>query len=166
MNKYKLISTSTLQVDICEKVEIDGFDYYISIDRIKKLNPGDKYWTIVENHRRVVQYPKHIQDSTSKVLICTNHPYSPVPRVIDVNYYADMNSLKYEYGYNPDFFIDGYNLSQQEYPFSKQEVCEFVEWLNLHYRDLEHTIEFKNAEGTLELLERWDTERIKTLFYE
>ena len=43
---------------------------------------------------------------------------------------------------------------QDKNKYSEEEVCEFVEWLNLHYRALEHTISFKDARGTKELLQQ------------
>jgi hypothetical protein len=52
------------------------------------------------------------------------------------------------------YWIDGAKW-QAERGFDEEEVCEFVEWMNLHYRDLEHTLSFKDARGTKELLKKW-----------
>jgi len=51
-------------------------------------------------------------------------------------------------------FIEGAKW-QAERMYSEEEVCEFVEWLNLHYRALEHTISFKDARGTKKLLQQF-----------
>jgi hypothetical protein len=45
--------------------------------------------------------------------------------------------------------------------YSEEDVCQFVEWVNLHYRNLEHTISFKGVSGTKELLHLW--KEIKTI---
>jgi len=57
------------------------------------------------------------------------------------------NSLKQE------GFIEGYKAATKVY--SEEDVCDFVEWMNLHYRALEHTIASKDASGTRELLQYW-----------
>jgi len=57
-----------------------------------------------------------------------------------------------------DGFIEGAKL-QAEQMYSEEDVCEFVEWLNLHYRALEHTISFKDARGTKELLQQFKNQR-------
>jgi hypothetical protein len=50
-------------------------------------------------------------------------------------------------------FKDGHKAATKVY--SEDDVCDFVEWMNLHYRALEHTISFKDATGTKQLLQRW-----------
>jgi hypothetical protein len=50
-------------------------------------------------------------------------------------------------------FKFGYKAATKVY--SEDDVCDFVEWMNLHYRALEHTISFKDATGTKQLLQRW-----------
>jgi hypothetical protein len=44
--------------------------------------------------------------------------------------------------------------------YSEEEVCDFVEWMNLHYRALEHTISFKDARGTRELLKQFKKNKL------
>jgi hypothetical protein len=48
-----------------------------------------------------------------------------------------------------------WKAEQDKNKYSEEEICEFVEWLNLHYRALEHTISFKDARGTKELLQQF-----------
>lgn len=80
--KYKLINIHTKEETLCDKVTIDGFDYYVSDNYINKLKPDDAYHTIVENPRRVVRYTKHIQDTSSVVIICTNNPNLDIPKIV------------------------------------------------------------------------------------
>jgi hypothetical protein len=44
---------------------------------------------------------------------------------------------------------------QAQKMYSEEDVCDFVEWINLHYRSLEHTVSFKDARGTKELLQQF-----------
>ena len=75
----------------------------------------------------------------------------------------DVEKLAFEYDRNrtgkwinwdvKNGFIAGYKAATKVY--SEDDVCDFVEWMNLHYRALEHTISFKDATGTKQLLQRW-----------
>jgi hypothetical protein len=75
----------------------------------------------------------------------------------------DVEKLAFEYDRNrtgkwinwdvKNGFIAGYKKATKVY--SEDDVCDFVEWMNLHYRALEHTISFKDATGTKQLLQRW-----------
>jgi hypothetical protein len=58
-------------------------------------------------------------------------------------------------------FIDGYNKAKEVYKFTEKDICEFVEWMNLHYRALEHTISFKGVKGTKELINLWKKQQPK-----
>ncbi|MCA2656091.1 MAG: hypothetical protein IM591_12295 [Chitinophagaceae bacterium] len=58
-------------------------------------------------------------------------------------------------------FIKGYNKAKEVYKFTEEDICEFVEWMNLHYRALEHTISFKGVKGTKELINLWKEQQPK-----
>lgn len=60
-------------------------------------------------------------------------------------------------------FIKGYNKAKKTYKYTEEDICKFVEWMNLHYRTLEHTISFKGVEGTKELLTLWLKQNKKEL---
>ena len=125
--KYKLINTKTGEQHICDKVIIDGFDYYVSDTKIFELKPDDKYATIVENRRRIVFYTKHIQ-SKDNVVIATNNPNIDIPKVIDkveelgedetntrILKHKTPSQVAKQYF---DGFIIGYNKSQETHPIS------------------------------------------------
>jgi hypothetical protein len=61
-----------------------------------------------------------------------------------------FNSSSKEY----DAFIAGAEW-QAKILYTEEDICNFVEWMNLHYRALEHTIALKNAESTKDLLHKW-----------
>ena len=44
---------------------------------------------------------------------------------------------------------------QSERMYSEEEVCEFIKWINLHYRALEHTLSFKDVKNTKDLLKQF-----------
>jgi hypothetical protein len=54
-----------------------------------------------------------------------------------------------------------YNKAKEVYKFTEEDICEFVEWMNLHYRALEHTISFKGVKGTKELINLWKEQQPK-----
>jgi hypothetical protein len=54
--------------------------------------------------------------------------------------------------------VDSYKVATKT--FSEDDVCDFVEWMNLHYRALEHTIFLKDAMGTKGLLQQWNKSKI------
>ena len=71
---YKLVNTQTGESHICEKIEKDGFDYYVNDSEI----PTDaKYIAIEENPRRFVIYSKCVTGtlgSSPKLIIFSNEP--------------------------------------------------------------------------------------------
>jgi hypothetical protein len=139
MKQYKLVNRKTKEETFCSKVVIDEFDYYVN-DYISDEVNGDL---------TKIPFNKIILLSVAT----TNHNID-VPKVID-----EIKELGI-------FEKNGYNKSQETHPFSAEDVCEFVEWMNLHYRVLEHTLKFKNCSGTKQLLNLWEKEQIKTIYYE
>jgi hypothetical protein len=153
MKQYKLVNSRTKEETFCSKVVIDEFDYYVN-DYISDEVNGDL---------TKIPFNKIILLS-----VATTNPNIDVPKVID-----EIKELGIkEYGpigiglEKALCFKNGYNKSQETYPFSAEDVCEFVEWMNLHYRVLEHTLKFKNCSGTKQLLNLWEKEQIKTIYYE
>ena len=76
-------------------------------------------------------------------------PYSAMPNELKRQTFDEASSVW-------DYQSFGAGAEWQEKQmYSEDEVCNFVEWMNLHYRDLEHTISFKDVRGTKELLEQF-----------
>ena len=161
--KYKLISRKTNQETICDKVTIDGFEYYVSDTKIAELKPSDRYATIVENRRRIVFYTKHIQ-SKDNVVIATNNPNIDIPKVVD-----EVERLaKQEHSYNHKSVNEisfrlgvevGYNKSQETHSFSEEDMIEFAVFYQKHQgRSLEYW--GKN------LFKIWKEQQPKTIYYE
>ena len=174
---YKLKNIKTNEIHLCDKVTIDGFDYYVSDTKIFELKPDDKYATIVENRRRIVFYTKHIQ-SKDNVVIATNNPNIDIPKVVN-----KVEKLAKEQWGNVHRtgilgFIDGYNKSQETHPFSEEDMIEFVEWCqkpcledlrqpNVVYISSGNFYWYKHKKYTpKELLQLWKEQQPKVLFYE
>ncbi len=67
--------------------------------------------------------------------------------------YAESKSRNFKTTHVRDFTAGA--KWQKERMYSEEEVCEFIEWINLHYRDLEHTLSFKDAKNTKDLLKQF-----------
>lgn len=76
-------------------------------------------------------------------------PYSAMPNELKKQTFDEASSV-----WDYQSFSAGAEW-QEKQMYSEDEVCNFVEWMNLHYRDLEHTISFKDVRGTKELLEQF-----------
>lgn len=159
MKQYKLVNSKTKEETFCSKIVIDKFDYYVN-DYISDEVNGDL---------TKIPFNKIILLS-----VATTNPIIDVPKIIDEIEALSIKECNPDYGrfgeeleyVERQFWKKGYNKSQETYPFSAEDVCEFVEWMNLHYRLLEHTLKFKNCSGTKQLLNLWEKEQIKTIYYE
>ena len=117
MKKYKLINTTTKEEHLCDKVTIDGFDYYVS----------DEKYAVGENcigedegglriHKCVIL--NNCLAIGCKKVIATNNPNIDIPKVVN-----KVEKLAKEQWGNVHRtgilgFIDGYNKSQETHPFS------------------------------------------------
>ena len=173
--KYRLINLDTTKEHLCDKVTINGSDYYVS-DEIPKVGDwvieyqkGDE---IGELHFINGKYVLSVD--IQKKTIATTNLNIDIPQVADeVEELAD----KYVKGqpirnrsiandeWNATGFVNGYKKSQETHPFSEEDVCDFVEWMNLHYRALEHTISLKGVKGTEDLLKLWNQQQPKKLYF-
>lgn len=167
--KYKLINKTTKEEHLCDKVTIDGFDYYVS-DELPKLN--DVVITSVGNIHYIKDNSKDFIEYISKLgkkIIATTSPNIDIPKVVDEVEelsekfigckYEDIEDSIDQIGY--DSFKRGYNKSQETHPFSEEDMIEFAEWR----RDFEFTEEFSRYEKE-ELLQVWKEQQPKIVYYE
>lgn len=146
--KYKLINTKTKEEHLCDKVIIDGFEYYV--DYSQPIEVGK--WYISNQAPRLCvkikdgKYPyvnlnskrEEIADfhTWNGVIICCNNPTIDIPQVID-----QVEKLAVEitdYAYFSDSSIDyasyykgvktGYNKSQETHSNSDEDMVDFYEW--------------------------------------
>lgn len=169
MNKYKLINLKTNEEHLCEKVEIDGFEYYLSNEEIMN---GDWSYDIM------MKSINQINNVYSKKVIATNNSNIDLPKVVDeveklaniyckemdrIGEFHDFHSFKY-----------AYNKSQESCPFSEEDMIEFAEWCQNQYFystvEKKWSTEFKIYDGVLyttkELIELWKQQKTKIVYYE
>lgn len=177
--KYKLINKTTGEEHICEKVVIDGWDYYVSDE---KGQIGD---IVVEKYvdgtigLEQIDTLNDIDLLLQKKVIATNNPYDDIlniPKVVDedekIALMAIRSSKKFASKSESDYtlgFIAGYKESQETHPNSDDDMVEFAEWLTLNTNSTSIHGEYiyKNVRRvTKELIQLWKEQRTKTLYYE
>jgi len=184
MSKYKLINKNTDEETICEKVTIDGFEYYVSDDVI----PDEHYYISLETDyatepkERFVLYVKSsgLNGHNPRLVIATNNPNISIPNVVDeVERLAIENGNNYAHSYNPEIFIEGYKKSQETHPFTEEDfenLMEFIEsfyfrrfengkWKRITNNPEDFPKDFKSL-TTKEFLQLWKEQKVNTLYYE
>jgi hypothetical protein len=166
--KYKLIHFQTKEEHLCDKITIDGFDYYVSDDKI--LN-GD-YCV----HPTTLNISQHSFDNNLRLywkkIIATNNFSVNVPKVVhEINEVALQAYPIYPF-YDGDElcdtdtnselrkgFISGYNKSQETHSFSKDDMVEFAVFYQKHQgRSLEY--------WGKDLFKIWKEQKPKIVYYE
>ena len=174
--KYKLINTNTKEEHLCDKVTIDGFDYYAS-----KETPVEN--DLVYNGEFIVKWTKDdVEDCLynpgaenykgCKKVIATTNPNIDIPKVVDkINEVALQAYPIYPF-YDGDElcdtdtnselrkgFISGYNKSQETHPFSEEDMVEFAVFYQKHQgRSLEY--------WGKDLFKIWKEQKPKIVYYE
>lgn len=173
MSKYKLINNQTKEEHLCNKVTIDGFDYYVSSDKNYQEFEGWFYHPFI-NELQINCNP----DGCHKV-IATNNLDLDIPKVVDevdnlANKHCDTiipkdvtRSLHYS-------FKCGYNKSQETYPFSEEDMIDFILWKDENKFSVISTKEDWVSElleysgcvyTTKELLQLWKEQKLKIVYY-
>ena len=185
--KYKLINKTTGEEHICEKVVIDGWDYYVSNELPQKNNKilCDERNHITENPKYKIRTCKSIVNdwimtfeidgqgenpNWTKKVIATNNPSIDIPKVVDevdvlgktmVNLCLEkIKDLTKRFFWKAGF-KSGYNKSQETHPFSEEDVKEIfkIAQMQKNYGDYKpYTFE--------ETIQLWKEQRPKTLYYE
>jgi hypothetical protein len=165
--KYKLINSVSKIETICDKITIDGFDYYVSDEAIMQ---GDKWFDGTQIRS---DYCFHTIDGFDRKVISTNNPNIDIPKVVDEVAKLAGDHCKYweferllgrgDCGLAHDSFIYGYNKSQETHPFSEEDVVEFNEWSKqlLFSENSDWLIE----KSTKELLQLWKEQKLKIVYY-
>lgn len=82
MKHYKLINTQTSEEHLCNKITIDGFDYYVG-------NIAIKFKYGISKLNEIVEILLGYDATLYKGIICTNNPNIDIPKVVD--------DFKYDY---------------------------------------------------------------------
>lgn len=179
--KYKLINSKTGEEHLCDKITIDGFDYYVN-DFISDEVNGDL---------TKIPFEKLIL-----IAVASNNPNIDIPKVIDdelaihtKNHFKDYwkkddgsemkgdeisASMMTNMLCETSAFIAGYNKSQETHPFSEEDMIEFSEWCansHYHYYFDGEKWSWGNSHkqhycSTKELLQIWKEQKSKIIYYE
>jgi len=176
--KYKLINITTKQETLCDKVTIDGFDYYVSDEII-----GEDELFVMGNE--LVYNSSLITDewckSSQPKPIATNNPNIDIPKVVDeveilgedetnirILKHKTPSQIARQYF---DGFVKGYNKSQETHPFSEEDMIEFGQWVSHNdwvylpskkYWVNEEQEELCQKISSEELLQLWKEQQPKT----
>ena len=195
MKKYKLINTTTKEEHLCDKVTIDGFDYYVTNDEISendyyvvphniegKILSQNFVLGMADKNFMVNYYINTMKDWRRKV-IATNNQNIDITKVVDVIEGLAIEYLNDNYGYvwdkgDIDNFKYAYNKSQEMFPFTEEDMIEFAEWCqkpcledlrqpNVVYISSGNFYWYKHKKYTpKELLQLWKERNPKKVYYE
>lgn len=173
--EYLLINQQTKEEHLCDKVTIDGFDYYVNGEVPPSI--GDKSVLEVEGFDPIVL--THFEECElsyeGKKVIATNNPSLDIPQVVDEVERTAHEYAKNEYPssmYSVEIgmphrgtafrgFTDGYNKSQETHPFSQEDVREIfkIAQMQKNYGDYKpYTFE--------EAIQLWKSQQPKKVYYE
>jgi hypothetical protein len=174
--KYKLINSVTKIETICDKVTIDGFDYYVNDE---KLKVKDKFYFEIDGVSDILEVESefHLERMSghldNKKVIATNNPNIDIPKVVDE---VEQLALSYEMSFTDDDgttkvdFKAGYNKSQETHPFSDEDMIEFADWISKEFNISNgigwwHSHESIEDISTKELLQLWKEQKPKIVYY-
>lgn len=183
--KYLLINQQTAEETLCDKVTIDGFDYYVS-DELPSV--GNKSILQVEGFSPMIltHFEKCESDYEGKKVIATNNPNLDIPQVVDevdimrktlVNsYLKEIKDCTKRFFWKA-CFKHGYNKSQETHSFSDEDMIEFYEWCdtsaeaNLFWRRNRIDPKMSGSHHKIrkqkmkELLQFWKEQKPKKIYY-
>ena len=172
--KYLVKNVTTGEETLCEKVGVNGFDYYISLNDIEKEATPCYCYNSIKNtwNNDIILYqgsmPMYHYIGFKKVIATTN-PSLNLPMVIDeVEELAEIDTDKcpcYKYPNSDNGYYDhiegfksGYKQAKETYQFTKEDMVEFMLWVfNESFRNGTSGIEHE------ELLKIWQEQRIITI---
>jgi hypothetical protein len=162
--QYKLINLETKEEFICDKVVIEGMDYYSTKGDI---NFGD----YVTNRFRVWIWEDNSSLLGVRKIIATN--YNLIDEV-DIIFLKDCEIKKCGCNFCIDRLnnIRGYKTAKETYIFTEDDMIEFIEWIN---ESINPFIKNKNkwiqtcgnstSWTTKQLLDIWKEQRIETIYF-
>ena len=166
MSKYKLINTTTKEEHLCDKVTIDGFDYYVSDEIIKDVRPYNGEWQIEKGYI-LNKLPTYLTDlSECRLVIATNNLNIDIPQILEEPNETLIHQIAADLGYRmlPDDLEEGikagYKESQETHPFSEDDMVEFGKYAHNDAFSLSNVKTFK------ELFQLWKEQQTKIIYYE
>lgn len=162
IDNMKILNTNTYLLLIDEEAEIKEGDYRVHIYEktlnhpVHRLEHGENTF---DTWRLVLAYYPLNSEAKELDLPALPNPFEVDFNDLEWNVIADKDwksrggeGNKSHFMYRQGYIHGAYKaLQTQSKQFSLEDVVDFVEWTNLHYRDLEHTKAIKNVKDTKEL---------------
>jgi len=187
--KYLLKQNKEDKGILCDKVTIDGFDYYVS-DENPSFEDENKYCFSKERGLEKVSKAsvdflhKSFCVKKSKKVIACNNPNIDISQVVDDVEDSDILKSKwydnqeedrseafvFQYSGIVDDALEkgiilGYNKSQEMYSFSEEDMVEFADWIRNNPYVWNYPNKLKDRRTTKELLQLWEEQRVKIIYY-
>lgn len=184
MKKYKLINSKTNEEHLCEKVTIDGFDYYVSDEKpIHKdwyISNGTLYQSgdsqhelnmpkwfggkVIATTNSNIDVPKVVDEVEELALKTTLHPkvlFNELKKcsqndALLIDEFGDYNIIRYR---ETTGFILGYSKSQETHSNSDEDMIEFAVFYKKHQ---DKSLEYWGKD----LFKVWKEQKPITLYYE
>lgn len=167
--KYKLINTEIKEEFICEKVEVDGFEYYISDEKVqggtfKSLK--DKFIVFVfdKKDNKIYEIDFRVNFCILDrhfLVIATNNPSLDIPQIVEEM--ANNNTIKHGFAERVEIpknaFKNGYNKAKEQYPYNKQDMIEFGKYCNRDAYSANRITTFEK------LLKRFELSQPKIIYF-
>jgi hypothetical protein len=174
--KYILKNKSTGQETLCDKVTIDGFDYYVNNE---KLKDGDVFYNSFEDNQPKIQTRKGDWGTAfnQRKIIATDKAVVGIPKVINTDEsfiyalkefpYTNERSLENDVDTTKrTIFQLGYLKSKSTYKWTDEDMLAFGDWCeNLQFHNKEIRRKTPHVTRT-ELFEIWREQQPKTIWYE
>lgn len=182
MKKFNLINLKTNEKHLCEKVFIDGHDYYVSdgviTDEGFYISWETNYAT--EPKERYVLYVKStgLNGNNPRKVIATNNPDIDIPKVVDEVEKLALEETLFQIDllYNTEqrkkdnkktitalyfeglsLYKTGYNKAKETYQFTNEDVYDIMDFIA-------NNPETKNMfKG--EILQLWKEQQSKIVYY-
>lgn len=142
---HKLINAKTSEVHICDKVVIDGFDYYVSGEiQIASNNPSiDIPKVLDEAYQLAFNFYESIKNDTGQK--------------------AQLPKTDKELRAMEDGFIAGYKKAQEEHPYNKEDMLDLIQYMHspAYFFD---TIDSSSITDE-EILFLWKQQKTQTIYF-
>ena len=160
--KYKLIDKQSNE-HLCDKVTIDGFDYYITEEafEVGEVNVPSDFNKVSDLSITDISDLDVVNDKYNgyKKLIATNNPYLNVPQIVDEkkvdwDLLYQQNGIAFQGESKKLLFRKGYIQSQNTHPFNAEDMIDFAKWR------LTYEKKYPNNNTTKKLLDIWVRSKI------
>ena len=153
--KYKLINNQTKEEHLCDKVIINGFDYYESD---KTPDKGYKGFYVLGNN--LFHTSTTMLQSGCKEVIATNNPNIDIPKVVDEVEKMAKEILSDDEHWQRRFdVIKGYNKSQETHPNSDKDMKSFGKFC----ADYDYRVHGRLSYE--QLLQLWKDQQPKVIYF-